>query len=195
MNKLDNNKKSDVYALINIFLNAIQENRIEIYNEFSLQHELGIFLRQNLPSNLKVQFERNVDYFFKSKRDFTKKEMDIVIFSEDFSFKVCIELKFPQNGRTPENMFDICKDIAFIEELSKKGFSKCYQLTLVSSNLYYSGKSKDDNIIYDYFRHSKLLHGKVIKPTGKKNKTIFIDGTYLLTWKTLNNYKFLLIIV
>ncbi len=36
---------------------AKEEN---IYNEFSLQHELGIYLRRALPGNYKVQFERNI---------------------------------------------------------------------------------------------------------------------------------------
>lgn len=44
------------------FAQAVGRGEIEIYNEFSLQHELGIFLRASLPG-CKVQFERNVSHF------------------------------------------------------------------------------------------------------------------------------------
>ena len=44
------------------FTERIQNKETEIYNEFSLQHELGIYLRNVLPG-YKVQFERNVKFF------------------------------------------------------------------------------------------------------------------------------------
>jgi hypothetical protein len=39
------------------FAQAVGSGTVEIYNEFSLQHELGVYLRNNL-ENCKVQFER-----------------------------------------------------------------------------------------------------------------------------------------
>ena len=39
--------------LIPIFFDSIKSNNIEIYNEFSLQHELGIFLRNKI-SDFKI---------------------------------------------------------------------------------------------------------------------------------------------
>ena len=44
------------------FMKKIQTGEVEVYNEFSLQHELGIYLRNALP-NYKVEFERNVKFF------------------------------------------------------------------------------------------------------------------------------------
>ena len=90
----------DLKNLLIEFWNYRKENNIEIYNEFSLQHELGIFLRNNLPE-YKVQFERNVSYFFRNA-DTKKKEMDIVIFKSDMSERYAIELKYPKNGQNPE---------------------------------------------------------------------------------------------
>ncbi len=110
----------EIYDNILKFLYEIQEDNIEIYNEFSLQHELGIFLRNTLNDDLKIQFERNVEFFFKSKNGFTKKEIDISIYNKDFLNKFSIELKFPRNGQYPEQMFNICKDIKFLEELKFK---------------------------------------------------------------------------
>ncbi len=43
------------------FMSLIEDDKIEIYNEFSLQHELGIFLREKLV-DYKIQFERNTRF-------------------------------------------------------------------------------------------------------------------------------------
>lgn len=43
------------------FLKQVENGSIEIYNEFSLQHELGIFLRNHFP-NYRIQFERNTKF-------------------------------------------------------------------------------------------------------------------------------------
>lgn len=56
--------------LITEFARTVTSGAIEIYNEFSLQHELGIFLRMELPGR-KVQFERNVSHFNLSKASFS----------------------------------------------------------------------------------------------------------------------------
>ncbi|WP_303861898.1 hypothetical protein [Alkalibaculum bacchi] len=37
-------------ALVQDFFKSVTKQNIDIYNEFSLQHELGIFLREALPT-------------------------------------------------------------------------------------------------------------------------------------------------
>jgi hypothetical protein len=59
--------------LIASFAAKVGSGNIEIYNEFSLQHELGIYLRGSL-NNKKVQFERNVSFFGLNKANFVKRE-------------------------------------------------------------------------------------------------------------------------
>ncbi len=183
----------EIYDNILKFLYEIQEDNIEIYNEFSLQHELGIFLRNTLNDDLKIQFERNVEFFFKSKNGFTKKEIDISIYNKDFLNKFSIELKFPRNGQYPEQMFNICKDIKFLEELKFRGFSSCYSLTIVEDKNFYISNKNEKEKIYKYFRNNFNLNGEIVKPTGKKDEVLTIEGNYSLVWKNLNKYKFLLI--
>lgn len=96
------------------FLKQVENGSIEIYNEFSLQHELGIFLRNHFP-NYRIQFERNTKFF--GIETTTKHEIDIVIYNE--YEKMAIELKFPLNGQYPEQMFSFIKDICFMEELKQ----------------------------------------------------------------------------
>src|SRR3989338_2335071 len=110
-----------VVETVKQFAEAVSRRQIEIYNEFSLQHELGIFLRTDLPQE-KVQFERDVLFFFRPG-EFIKKEIDISVFSPDKSkLHYAIELKFPRNGQYPEQMFSFCKDILFAEQLKRSGF-------------------------------------------------------------------------
>ncbi|MBR3424909.1 MAG: hypothetical protein IKG79_02530, partial [Neisseriaceae bacterium] len=77
----------DFHDFIENFFNYVNKNKINIYNEFSLQHELGIFIREfirekcpQLPK-YKVEFERNVSKFGFDKNKTQKKEIDIVIYS------------------------------------------------------------------------------------------------------------------
>ncbi len=86
---------SPLASIMHKFARLIKDDHIEIYNEFSLQHELGGFLRQRMPE-FKIRFERNVSYFFSSDLPFTKREIDISVFSTDKSdLRYAIELKYP----------------------------------------------------------------------------------------------------
>ena len=52
----------DLKKLVSKLFSYAEIEKIEVYNEFSFQHELGIFLRKELDSYI-IQFERNVSYF------------------------------------------------------------------------------------------------------------------------------------
>jgi hypothetical protein len=114
----------DVEKLIDEFFRQVADGNIEIYNEFSLQHELGFFLRAStVPVQYKVQFERPVTFFGLSRSAFAKSEIDILLFTHDRTEQVAIEVKFPRNGQHPEQMFKFCQDIAFLEQLISAGFT------------------------------------------------------------------------
>lgn len=170
---------SELSTLVAKFVASVGSQATEIYNEFSLQHEFGIFLRAETPA-FKVQFERNVTHFAPSKADFTKRELDIAVFSPDKEhLKYAIELKFPRSGQHPEQMFSFCKDIAFVEELKAAGFSAAALLVFVDHHLFYRGASEG---IYAYFRGGKPINGRIEKPTGAKNEYVDIRGTYTVAW-------------
>jgi len=177
----------------NNFLDDIKSGEIEIYNEVSLQLELGIFLRENY-KKYKVQFERNVSFFGFDKSSFIKKEIDISLFGFDASkntgtLEIAIELKYPRNGRIPETMYDFCRDIVFLERLVRSGFSTGYAIIFADNPNFYKG---NQNGIYGYFRYNensspKNLTGEIKKPTGDKNESINIEGNYLIEWKPLKD--------
>ena len=175
--------------LISAFLEKVKSGEVELYNEFSFQHELGIFLRENFPND-KVQFERNVSHFDLDKSQFEKKEIDICIFS-GATMKCAIELKFPRNGQVPETMFSFCKDILFLEQLVMAGFDSAYFIALVDDHLFYEGKIGG---IYGLFRNGQPITGLISKPTGRQDYSVLIEGSYTVKWQLIDsNLKYCII--
>lgn len=178
-----------VEKIIKDFINIFPES--DIYNEFSLQHELGIYLRNILPE-YKVQFERNVSFFSvdNSIKNFVKKEIDIVIYNSDKTEKYAIELKYPKNGQYPETMFSFVKDIRFMEQVKTNlGFNNTFVLSLVDDKNFYEGNCPSK--IYSYFRpeNKAIITGTIEKPTGKKDEVLNVSGKYVIDWKTLRDNK------
>jgi len=166
--------------LIDSFFALVGGGEIEIYNEFSLQHEFGIFLRERMPGR-KIQFERNVAHFGLNKNDFVKKEIDICVFGES-SRDCVIELKYPRNGQYPETMYGFCKDIRFLEQLVASGFESAYFIAAADDKNFYSGNPCG---IYGLFRDGHPITGEITKPTGKKDTSVHIDGCYYAHWREI----------
>lgn len=164
--------------LISKFAEIVASGEVEIYNEFSLQHELGIYLRRAL-QNKKVQFERNVSFFGLEKNKYVKREIDISVFSNAESPDAAIELKYPRNGQYPEQMFSFCKDVQFMEQLKASGFKETYVVIFADDRLFYEGSK---NGIYSFYRGGSDLSGVITKPTGKKDAEIVITGSYPVRW-------------
>lgn len=173
--------------LIDSFFQYTVASNIELYNEFSLQHELGIFLRKALP-NYKVQFERNVSFFFAGATT-TKKEIDIALFDDSQSEKYAIELKCPLNGQYPEQMYSFVKDIRFMEQLKELDFSHTYCVALVADRPFYTGRNTVG--IYKHFREDYRINGRFFKPTGEKKDVEYIDivGDYPFSWKDIGDQR------
>ncbi len=168
------------------FLVDIADGEIEVYNEFSLQHELGHYLRREWP-HARVQFERPVSYFGAAKTGFTKREIDIAVFDPTTRRPVlAMELKFPRNGQHPEQMYSFCKDIAFCEELRRLGFERAALLVLVDDPVFYKGTASG---IYRFFRGGVPLTGQVTKPTGLKDTAVTLCGTYRIEWQPLDGAR------
>ena len=177
----------DLKSLVESFFFYIEAEEIEIYNEFSFQHELGIFLRKEL-EDYTIQFERNVSYSSISNQTI-KKEIDISIFNEDKSERYAIELKHPLNGQYPEQMYSFVKDIKFMEELKESRFTKTAVVVLVSNRPFYEGRSNQG--IYRYFREEYRVYGEIYKPTGamKGKESILLKGQYNFKWQSLEDNK------
>jgi hypothetical protein len=164
------------------FFREIACGEVDIYNEFSLQHELDISLRNRFTDS-KVRFERNVASLFAPNVVFTKREIDICIVDRtDHRLQYAIELKFPRNGQHPEQMFSFCKDIAFAEELKRAGFTRSGLVIFADDPLFWRGPAEG---IYGYFRGGRCLTGSIQKPTGNRDWTVNILGSYYVEWSSV----------
>lgn len=173
-----------------------QPTDVLIYNEASLQFELGKFL-QSL--GFTVRFERNVSKYTTvgMNSNFTKKEIDIVFFErgkDEFSNntdKYAIELKFPRNGQHPNQMLHFIEDIKFMEEVKTHlSFKETYVLTLVDDKLFYSANGKNSTSgIYAYFRvqNNPIPTTQIFNSTGKKRKPYSLSNSYTINWVTPPN--------
>jgi hypothetical protein len=171
---------TELRKLTQAFVATIVSGETEIYNEFSLQHEFGHFLRRHLLGYL-VQFERNVGHFVPAKEGFSKREIDITVFSKDKTeLRYAIEVKFPRNGQYPEQMFSFCRDIAFAEQLKEAGFAATAVLIVVDHHGFYRGQGSSG--IYAYFRGGMHVSGRIGKPTGKKDDFVEVKGRHKINW-------------
>lgn len=173
-------------AIHDFFSKLIEEASIEIYNEFSLQHEMGLFFRTLFPE-YKVQFERNTKFF--NIGNLIKKEIDIAIYNDDERY--AIELKYPLNGQYPEQMYSFIKDIKFMEQLKESNFTNSFCVTLVSDRNFYQGSNIKG--IYAFFRAGKLITDIIEKPTGLVKDAVHIKGTYCANWKDFRDEKYYVI--
>ena len=169
--------------IIKDFMDMVLSREIEVYNEASLQFELGIFLRKQFERNISAY---NISDIIKTKEGkeekIVKHEIDLTISDENKKNCYAIELKFPKNGEYPGEMFKFIKDIKFMEQLKDNGFIDTFCLTLVDDELFYSkGRSKKE--IYSYFRKGAILKGEIDNPikTSTENP-INIKGNYFINW-------------
>jgi hypothetical protein len=176
--------------LTKFFLNQCKNNEFE--NEFDLQFELACYLRQEL-SNYTVKIEKRCNNKQPVNSGSTvKSRIDIHIKDNAGSEAFGIELKYPTKQQYPEQMFKSIMDIEFMEQLMKRAdrpITKGFCIALISDPLFYEGKNTKPNSIYEYFRCQKPIHGIILKPTGNKECSIKIDGTYTIEWESIKDTK------
>ena len=203
------NEENNIKQCIEDFLKK-NLNTEYIYNEFSLQFELGIFLRNN---GFNVYFEKNVmaEFGKEFSKDFIKKEMDLYVIGKD-NEKYAIELKYPTNGAYPKRMFQFLADIQFMESVKKNlSFTKTFCLALINTDrkggpfMVIGKKNTNDELkpIYSLFRSSENsynnsdqffaqqpIHGKINNPINSKKSTeppfVKIEGSYNIKWNKAN---------
>ena len=161
------------------FVQSAVRSKLKFYNESTLQMELALFLRHK-HATLKIELERPITSFGVAPETEGKKEIDICITDPNENRLAAIEIKMPLNGRVPESMFDFCRDVRFCEWLVMSGgFKSAYALILAPKKAFREGRETER--IYSFFRNAGPLTGKIEKPTGARDRTITIIGTYKKT--------------
>jgi hypothetical protein len=174
----------ELVANVHEFFNRLNDSNVEMYNEFTLQHESGCYLRTVIPPGIcRAQFERPTDFVGIRSDQLLKEEIDIAIFGPDQADKTAIELKFPRNGQYPEPMFSACKDVAFLEQFDERGFDCGIFVMAADARLFCRGF--DTGGVCSYFRSGKPICRLIRKPTGTKDKSFALRGSYILTCHTV----------
>jgi len=178
--------QDSLFQLLDRFFRSIDTDSC---NEAELQHEIGYWLRTNLPFGWHVYFERPADSFFPQATRLVKKEIDLVIVSPAPRRHFALELKCSRlrQGRFPETMFDVCRDLQFLEQLVSHGFCGGLFAILADSPLFYDTGKQDG--IYSYFKGGQPLHGEIRKPTGEKDQVVNLHGSYCVQWNPCGTGK------
>lgn len=165
-----------------------------IYNEISFQHELGEYLRRRLEKeNYIVQFERNINDFgyrnTSQKKNFAKKEMDIVILNkQNTKNNYIIELKYhsKKNTRYHDTTADCIKDIRFVNDIvntkkeqenrTQMNFKKGYCVTIVEDKQFYTKSNREKSYNYYCFRNIEdNFKTKEVNYSGRKKDIIEVE--------------------
>lgn len=197
---MNNKQETIVESAIQKFIDESLGELIDkdfIYNEFSLQHELGIYLRKKLGKEYQIRFERNaLDMGLGIDKDaLIKKEIDIEISNDKDRF--AIELKFPlkDQGAVEMHMCHFIEDIIFMKQMKDYGFKQTFVLTLVNDTKYYKETSRDCKEVYKYFRVPQVvINDKKLKDNSdelkkyiSKIENITLGNEQKFNWEKVQN--------
>lgn len=70
---------NSVEQMVRRFFRETADPLDKFYNEASLQHELALFLRRQLPTGWRLHIERPASWFHESAKGLTKKEIDLAV--------------------------------------------------------------------------------------------------------------------
>jgi|SRR5665213_1501278 len=161
--------------LIASFFETAPEACGPIYNERSLQLELGYYFRSHAAQ---VEFERPyIVTPLKGSTCHQKTNLDLLVRQNGRT--TAIELKVPLNGRHPETLYDFCNDVAFVEGIVRSGFADegiCVLMT--NDRAFWNDSGRGSDIHHIFRRKGSLLTGAVKKPTGAANTTVVVSGSY-----------------
>jgi hypothetical protein len=189
VNRYEHRTAASITAISCVMLNDLGQLVLDFFastagdifpNEANLQHRLALYLTKTLPHGSQLIFEWPVHGILPNAPRLVKKEIDLVVRSPDTNETFAIELKCPRQGQYPEQMFKLCQDLQFLEQLVEHGCDGGVFAMHVVDPLFYSSGSKAG--IYAHFRGGVPLTGRVQKPTGARDEEARLSGTYVPTW-------------
>lgn len=173
--------------IINQFFIHIQQNPIELYSEFGLQHELAIFFRGNYP-DLIVRLEYPTPRIFNPLPQFIKKEIDIYVTTQSGE-RYVFEIKMPKDDcGTPNEMYRAIQDVKFLEQLKQNNIDGCYAILVTERQAFWQAPQANAGIYQQFNGNAVNIQTLEIVhlPTFLHRKgPIQLSTNYQGTW---NNY-------
>ncbi|MBW7941455.1 MAG: hypothetical protein H3C64_03425 [Candidatus Kuenenia stuttgartiensis] len=176
-----------------------------MYNEAGMQHELALYLRQQIGDKYIIRLEYPIGSAGISER-LAKKEMDIYLQHRTTGKKYCIELKHTQGRSVPNRMFQAFTDVLFLEQLKEHGFDKGFLLFFTNGSRFWQEGQKA-RTLYQYFRGDRVTFSALYKTDdiqefiSKKtdNKILIpLKHTYAAKWQdfmhnTVNGWRYFIV--
>jgi hypothetical protein len=157
-----------------------REDIIELYNEPSVYFRLGNHLENLFNVDYKIQFWRELK-FFGIEDTLVKPFIDIAIFDDDMDTFHAVEVVYIKDEPQVEKMFEICRDLRFMEQMVKRGWQECYVLLVADIP-----KQQNDQLHY-LFRGETILEGMMQKPQETQT-VIQLDGSYTIEWIEVDDH-------
>lgn len=178
-----------IKKIIEEFFEKRNSNGFEIYNEAGLQHELALYLRNELP-DYRIRLEYPATRVFRPVRSLQKKEMDIYI-THTSGDKMLIELKVPiENCGTPKEMYHAIEDVKFSEELRASGFTACYCVLITERVSFWMAPQADSGIYFKFNGDAININSLDVAelPNFLNAKGgIQLNNTYHAPWQQFND--------
>ena len=155
-------------------------------SEFTFQFRLGWFLNSYYPDIFIIDFETNIKKFKQS--DIHKKEIDIHLFNKKSQINHAIEIKYIKDKSGYDiSLFEMCKDIKFIEKLvENENFKTSYSIAFSIISKAYTPpkkgiyKTNGQRLhFYKCFRENHCIKGNIYR--NEKQQFDFTNE-YKLDW-------------
>ena len=188
---------------------------LENFNEKSLQHNLGQYIKERLGKDYCIQYERNIEYFKRipGVKCLSKKEVDITILDRNDLLHnkrnamplYVIEIKYlkaysqnfsERTAYSPQSLYECLYDIQFIEDCKIRGIDGislilCDDDKIHSANI---GKVRKYKTIASIFRSGGHIDSEIAEQINEddnnnKYKKIRVFNKYLLKWNPILSYQ------
>lgn len=161
----------------------VNDAAIELYNEFSVYHEVGNHLQRLFTADFRINYMRPVQ-FFDIYAPTAKTFIDIAIFDEEVDRYHAIEVVFIKDEPHLEKMFEICTGIRFMEELVEYGWRESYVLLIADLPL---ERHPDGTHPHPLFRGETVIEGEIQSPDERAQTILDIRGSYTIEWNALED--------
>ncbi len=208
----------NIKQLVIEYLESLNKDTLllESFNEKSLQHNIGEYLKERLGDNYIVQYERNINYFksLKNISKHLKSEIDLVVLEKNSPKNIheqkkpifIIELKFikafdqslqKKTASPTKTLYECLCDIEFVEQCKDVGIEAMSLILcdydIVHSNVSFDkGRKPKYESLWKSFREGLTLTShqiELINKEGNKNISITSKSRPSLSWTDLFEYE------
>ncbi|HRY98151.1 MAG TPA: hypothetical protein P5550_03750 [Bacteroidales bacterium] len=195
----------DLLQHLHSFFEYLSSNEIDLYNEPGLQHELAIYLRENLhPDEIRLEYPKDLILSLPEGNPTSEHILARIckeaadIFLRIGAERYVIELKLPRrsNDGIPKQKVKAVQDAAFLQQLfdyqtSEKPIAACFAIFLSADDRFWRQYPTSASVVHQYFSSKWVrfepLNQSVAQRFGNDHKLAEVPITrmYRTPWKDI----------